>query len=77
MQRCVYAIPSHPLHYIDEMIKLEKDVQESQISPADFRKKLQDAVSDTKNEVAKHLVDPGVSTFSMAPVKRKDAFECQ
>jgi hypothetical protein len=30
---------------------------------------LQDAVSDTKNEVAKHLVDPGVSTFSMAPVK--------
>jgi DNA polymerase alpha subunit A len=30
---------------------------------------LQDAVSDTKNEVAKHLVDLGVSTFSMAPVK--------
>jgi DNA polymerase alpha subunit A len=112
MQRCVYAIPSHPLHSIDEMIKLEKDVQESRISPADFRKKLQvsfyfvdilhkciiffflfypslsflpdfcwpelitsvlsqlqDAVSDTKNEVAKHLVDLGVSTFSMAPVK--------
>ncbi|PNX75187.1 DNA polymerase alpha catalytic subunit-like protein, partial [Trifolium pratense] len=75
MQRCVYAIPSHPLHSIDEMIKLEKDVQESRISPADFRKKLQDAVSDTKNEVAKHLVDLGVSTFSMAPVKRKYAFE--
>ncbi|MCI25612.1 DNA polymerase alpha catalytic subunit-like, partial [Trifolium medium] len=41
MQRCVYAIPSHPLHSIDEMIKLEKDVQESRVSPADFRKKLQ------------------------------------
>ncbi|GAU26038.1 hypothetical protein TSUD_224990 [Trifolium subterraneum] len=55
--------------------KLEKDVQESRVSPADFRKKLQDAVSDTKNEIAKHLVDLGVSTFSMAPVKRKYAFE--
>ncbi|WJX55345.1 DNA-directed DNA polymerase [Trifolium repens] len=75
MQRCVYAIPSHPLHSIDEMIKLEKDVQESRVSPADFRKKLQDAVSDIKNEIAKHLVDLGVSTFSMAPVKRKYAFE--
>ncbi|KAK2426537.1 HVA22 protein k [Trifolium repens] len=64
MQRCVYAISSHPLHSIDEMIKLEKDVQESR-----------DAVSDIKNEIAKHLVDLGVSTFSMAPVKRKYAFE--
>ncbi|CAJ2659295.1 unnamed protein product [Trifolium pratense] len=75
MQRCVYAIPSHPLHSIDEMIKLEKDVEESRVSPADFRKKLQDAVSDIKNEIAKHLVDLGVSTFSMAPVKRNYAFE--
>lgn len=75
MQRCVYAIPSHPLHSTNEMIQLEKDVQESRISPADFRKKLQDAVSDTKNEIAKHLVDLGVSSFSMAPVKRKYAFE--
>ncbi|XP_061341474.1 DNA polymerase alpha catalytic subunit [Gastrolobium bilobum] len=75
MQRCVYAIPSRPLHYTDEMMKLEKDVQESRISPADFHKKLQDAVSGLKNEIAKHLLDLNVSTFSMAPVKRKYAFE--
>lgn len=41
MQRCVYAIPNRPLHYTDEMMKLEKDVEESQISPTDFHKKLQ------------------------------------
>ncbi|KAL5099247.1 hypothetical protein RYX36_003574 [Vicia faba] len=74
MQRCVYAIPSTPLRST-EMIQLEKYVQESKITPADFRKKLQDAVSDSKKEIAKHLVDLGVSTFSMAPVKRNYAFE--
>ncbi|MED6210639.1 hypothetical protein PIB30_066086 [Stylosanthes scabra] len=71
MQRCVYAIPSHPIHLTDEMVKLEKDVQKS----ADFHKKLQDAVSDLKNELANHLLNLNVSGFSMAPVKRKYAFE--
>ncbi|XP_027362652.1 DNA polymerase alpha catalytic subunit [Abrus precatorius] len=75
MQRCVYAIPSHPLHCTDEMMSLERDVQESRISPADFFKKLQDAVSDVKSEIAQHLVNLEVSNFSMAPVKRKYAFE--
>ncbi|XP_057454382.1 DNA polymerase alpha catalytic subunit-like [Lotus japonicus] len=75
MQRCVYAIPSRPLHYTDEIMNLEKDVQESRISPADFHKKLQGSVSDIKNEIAKHLVDLNVSSFTMAPVKRKYAFE--
>ncbi|CAL0331796.1 unnamed protein product [Lupinus luteus] len=75
IHRCVYAIPTHPLHYTDEIIKLEKDVQESQISSADFNKKLQDAVSGLKNEITKHLLDLNVSTFTMAPVKRKYAFE--
>lgn len=41
MQRCVYAIPNRPLHYTDEMMKLEKDVEECRISPTDFHKKLQ------------------------------------
>ncbi|RZB70613.1 DNA polymerase alpha catalytic subunit isoform A [Glycine soja] len=36
---------------------------------ADFFKKLQDAVSDVKNEIAQHLVNLEVSNFSMAPVK--------
>ncbi|XP_057449530.1 DNA polymerase alpha catalytic subunit-like [Lotus japonicus] len=74
MQRCVYAIPSRPLHYTDEIMNLEKQVQESRISPADFHKKLQDSVSDIKNEIARHLVDLNVSTFTMVPVKRKYAF---
>ncbi|KAL1354676.1 hypothetical protein HN51_006736 [Arachis hypogaea] len=71
MQRCVYAIPSHPIHLTDEMVKLEKDAKKS----ADFHKKLQDAVSGLKNELAKHLLNLNVSCFSMAPVKRKYAFE--
>ncbi|TKY70585.1 DNA polymerase alpha catalytic subunit [Spatholobus suberectus] len=75
MQRCVYAIPSRPLHRTEEMMSLERDVQESRISSADFFKKLQDAVSDVKNEIAQHLVNLEVSNFSMAPVKRKYAFE--
>lgn len=40
MQRCVYAIPNSPLFQTDEMMKLEKDAEESRISSADFRKKL-------------------------------------
>ncbi|KAK7406532.1 hypothetical protein VNO78_08159 [Psophocarpus tetragonolobus] len=75
MQRCVYAVPSRPLHRTEEMMSLVRDVQESQISSADFLKKLQDAVSDVKNEIAQHLVNLEVSNFTMAPVKRKYAFE--
>ncbi|KAK7307110.1 hypothetical protein VNO77_39879 [Canavalia gladiata] len=75
MQRCVYAVPSCPLHSTDEIMSLERDVQESRISSVDFFKKLQDAVSDIKNEIAQHLVNLEVSNFSMAPVKRKYAFE--
>lgn len=41
MQRCVYAIPSRPLHLTDEMMELEKDVEESRISRTDFHRKLQ------------------------------------
>ncbi|KAG5069905.1 hypothetical protein JHK85_002282 [Glycine max] len=75
MQRCIYAVPSLSLHRTEEMMSLERDVQESRISSADFFKKLQDAVSDVKNEIAQHLVNLEVSNFSMAPVKRKYAFE--
>lgn len=41
MQRCVYAIPNGPLFQTDEIMKLEKDAEESRISPMAFRKKLQ------------------------------------
>ncbi|XP_040361678.1 DNA polymerase alpha catalytic subunit-like [Rosa chinensis] len=75
MQRCVYAIPDSPLFQIDEMMKLEKDAEDSRISPTDFRKKLHDAASKLKNELAKKLLDLNVSAFSMAPVKRNYAFE--
>ncbi|KAI4314977.1 hypothetical protein L6164_027831 [Bauhinia variegata] len=75
MKRCVYAIPNRPLLYTDEMIKLKKEVKESRISSTDFNKKLQDLVSGLKSEIAKQLLDLNVSTFSMAPVKRKYAFE--
>lgn len=41
MQRCVYAIPSSPLQRTEEMMSLERDVQESRISSEDLFKKLQ------------------------------------
>ncbi|XP_062101961.1 DNA polymerase alpha catalytic subunit [Humulus lupulus] len=75
MQRCVYAIPNQSSFNADELTKLEKDAEESKISPADFRKTLQGVASGLKNDVAKHLLDLNVSNFSMAPVKRKYAFE--
>ncbi|KAK7300636.1 hypothetical protein RJT34_11484 [Clitoria ternatea] len=74
IERCVYAIPSRPWLRYDEMMNLEKDVQESRVSQQDFHKRLQDAVSDVKNEIAQHLVNLGVSNFMMTPVKRKYAF---
>lgn len=47
MQRCVYAIPSRPLGCTDEMMNLEKDAEESRISPMNFHKKLQVSLSFT------------------------------
>ncbi|KAJ7952842.1 DNA polymerase [Quillaja saponaria] len=75
MQRCVYAIPSNSLYYTNEMMKLEKDVEESQMTSTDFRKKMQDVASGLKNEISKKLLDLNVSAFTMAPVKRRYAFE--
>lgn len=45
MQRCVYAIPDRSVFDADEMMRLEKDVEESRISPADFRRNLQVSLS--------------------------------
>lgn len=41
MQRCVYAIPNGSLFQTDEIMKLEKEAEESCIAPAVFWKKLQ------------------------------------
>lgn len=41
MQRCVYAIPNSSLFKSDEIMKMEKDVEESRITPSEFRTKLQ------------------------------------
>lgn len=41
MQRCLYAIPNGSIFHTEEMIKLEKEAEESRISPSEFRKKLQ------------------------------------
>ncbi|EOX91455.1 DNA polymerase alpha catalytic subunit isoform 1 [Theobroma cacao] len=75
MQRCVYAIPNNSVFHNDEMVKLEKDGEESKISSSGFRTKLHDVASGLKNEVAKHLLNLNVSSFTMAPVKRRYAFE--
>ncbi|GLU20032.1 hypothetical protein SLE2022_362500 [Rubroshorea leprosula] len=75
MQRCVYAIPDNAIFHNEEMLKLEKEAEESQISPSDFKRKLQDVASGLKNEIAEHLLNFNVSSFSMAPVKRNYAFE--
>lgn len=114
MQRCVYAIPDTAIFHNEKMLKLEKEAEESQISPSDFRRKLQvskllhfahrksyflhlilivclfslslsliflwtafdvsllisqDVASGLKNEIAEHLLNFNVSSFSMAPVK--------
>ncbi|XP_022741466.1 DNA polymerase alpha catalytic subunit isoform X1 [Durio zibethinus] len=75
MQRCVYAFPHNSIFHNDEMVKLEKDAEESKISPSGFRTKLHDVASGLKNEVAQHLLNLNVSSFTMAPVKRQYAFE--
>lgn len=40
MQRCVYAVPNASVFDSYETMKLEKDVEESRISQADFHAKL-------------------------------------
>ncbi|KAG8641227.1 hypothetical protein MANES_13G122900v8 [Manihot esculenta] len=75
MQRCLYAIPNGSIFHTEEMIKLEKEAEESRISPSEFRKKLQDVAYGLKNEIASQLLTLNVSSFSMAPVKRRYAFE--
>ncbi|KAL5754943.1 hypothetical protein ACOSP7_023163 [Xanthoceras sorbifolium] len=75
MHRCVYAIPNGSLFNTDEIMKLEKDAEESRISPTAFRTKLQDMALGLKNEMAKQLLKLNVSTFSMTPVKRRYVFE--
>ncbi|KAI8029265.1 DNA polymerase alpha catalytic subunit [Camellia lanceoleosa] len=75
MQRCAYAIPNASLFHNEIIMKLEKDAEESRISPTAFRAKLQEIASGLKTEIAKQLLDRNVSSFSMAPVKRKYAFE--
>ncbi|KAJ0041257.1 hypothetical protein Pint_28022 [Pistacia integerrima] len=75
MQRCVYAIPNGSLFQTDEIMKLEKDAEESCIAPAVFRTKLQDVASGLKSEIAKRLLSLNVSSFSMSVVKRRYAFE--
>ncbi|KAF5463781.1 hypothetical protein F2P56_013914 [Juglans regia] len=75
MQRCVYAIPNGSVFRSEEMMNLEKEVEQSHISRTAFLSKLQDLASGLKSEVAKRLLDMNVPTFSMAPVKRRYAFE--
>lgn len=75
MERCVYAIPNDSVFGNDEIMRLEKDVEASRVSPAALRTKLQDVASGLKNEIAKQLLNLNVSTFSMTPVKRSYAFE--
>ncbi|KAF2295265.1 hypothetical protein GH714_032367 [Hevea brasiliensis] len=75
MQRCVYAIPNGSVFHTEEMLKLEKEAEESQISPSEYRKRLQDVAYGLKNEIASQLLTLNVSSFSMAPVKRRYAFE--
>ncbi|RXI07148.1 hypothetical protein DVH24_026284 [Malus domestica] len=75
MQRCVYAIPNSSVFHSDEIMKLEKDAEESRISSREFRTKLHDMALGLKSDIAKKLLDQNVSAFSMALVKRNYAFE--
>ncbi|OMO56655.1 DNA-directed DNA polymerase, family B, pol2 [Corchorus capsularis] len=75
MHRCVYAIPNNFIFHNDEIKQLEKDAEDSKISPLAFRTKLQDVASPLKKEVTKHLLNLNISSFTMAPVKRQYAFE--
>ncbi|XP_042427207.1 DNA polymerase alpha catalytic subunit-like [Zingiber officinale] len=73
MQRCVYAIPKDSVF---DSINIDgRNSPKSQMSEATLGETLQDMASEMKNEVAQHLLDINVSTFSMMPVKRNYAFE--
>lgn len=50
MQRCVYAIPSASFLHSDEMLKLQNDAEQSQLSPTDLRTKLQVMLSTLVTE---------------------------
>ncbi|GFY86489.1 DNA-directed DNA polymerase [Actinidia rufa] len=52
MQRCIYAIPNGSLFQNDVVMKIEKDVKETNISATDFRTKLQEMASGLKTEIA-------------------------
>lgn len=41
MERCVYAIPNASVFDNDEIMRLEKEVEASRVSPAALRTKLQ------------------------------------
>lgn len=41
MERCVYAIPNDSVFGNDEIMRLEKDIEASRVSPAALRTKLQ------------------------------------
>ncbi|KAG6486780.1 hypothetical protein ZIOFF_055360 [Zingiber officinale] len=82
MQRCVYAIPKDSV--FDSINIAGRNSPKSQMSEATLGETLQvnlfilvsqDMASEMKNEVAQHLLDINVSTFSMMPVKRNYAFE--
>ncbi|EFH42976.1 hypothetical protein ARALYDRAFT_332862 [Arabidopsis lyrata subsp. lyrata] len=75
IQRCVYAIPNDSIFPSHELIMLEQEVKDSQLSPESFRGKLHEMASKLKNEIAQELLQLNVSNFSMAPVKRNYAFE--
>ncbi|XP_023729071.1 DNA polymerase alpha catalytic subunit [Lactuca sativa] len=75
MQRCMYAIPNGPVFEDSVIMNLERDVEESKISPTAFHTKLHEMASGLKANIKKQLLDRNVSNFSMKPVKRNYAFE--
>ncbi|XP_019267003.1 PREDICTED: DNA polymerase alpha catalytic subunit [Nicotiana attenuata] len=75
MQRCVYAIPDGSVFCTDTISNLSRDVEESRISPSDFRSQLHEMASGLKAECRNKLLEHNISSFSMAPVKRNYAFE--
>ncbi|KAL4577433.1 hypothetical protein LXL04_013542 [Taraxacum kok-saghyz] len=75
MQRCMYAIPNGPVFEDSVILNLERDLEESKISPATFHTKLHEMASGLKANITKQLLDRNVSNFSMKPVKRNYAFE--
>ncbi|KFK28387.1 hypothetical protein AALP_AA8G508400 [Arabis alpina] len=72
IQRCVYAIPNDSTFPFHELVMLEQEMKDS---PESFPGKLHEMASELKNEISQQLLQLNVSNFSMAPVKRKYAFE--